>query len=245
MSEFEGKVVLVTGGTRGIGWACVELFSNRGAKVALCGRNIDTATAAAEDIGGDTRAFQADMADPDAPGALVAAVEEAFGPVSILVNNAGLSRDGLLLRMKDEDWGQVIEANLSGVFRCCRAVARGMMKQRWGRIINISSVIGLVGQAGQANYAASKAGLLGLTKSLAQEFASRNITANAIAPGLIDTDMTAVIQGDNREALLARIPLGRPGRPDEVASLVGYLASESAGYITGATITIDGGLTMH
>lgn len=245
MSEFEGKVALVTGGTRGIGRACAELFSNRGAKVALCGRNIDTATAAAEDIGGDTRAFQADMADPEAPGALVAAVEEAFGPVSILVNNAGLSHDGLLLRMKDGDWDQVIEANLSGVFRCCRAVARGMMKQRWGRIINISSVIALVGQAGQANYAASKAGLLGLTKSLAQEFASRNITANAIAPGLIDTDMTAVIQGGNRDTLLARIPLGRPGRPDEVASLVGYLASDSAGYITGATITIDGGLTMH
>ncbi|MFO7974150.1 MAG: 3-oxoacyl-[acyl-carrier-protein] reductase [Candidatus Hydrogenedentota bacterium] len=245
MSEFEGKVVLVTGGTRGIGRACVELFSNRGAKVALCGRNIDTATAAAEDIGGDTRAFQTDMAEPEAPGALVSAVKETFGPVSILVNNAGLSRDILLLRMKDDDWAQVMDANLTGVFRCCRAVARGMMKQRWGRIVNISSVIGLVGQAGQANYAASKAGLLGLTKSLARELASRNITANAVAPGLIDTDMTAVIEGENRESVLGRIPLGRPGTPEEVAGLVGFLASEAAGYITGATITIDGGLTMH
>jgi len=245
MSEFEGKVVLVSGGTRGIGRACAEYFSNRGAKVALCGRTIDTATAAAEDIGGDTRAFQADMGDPEAPAALVSAVEQAIGPVAILVNNAGLARDTLLMRMKDDDWAQVIDANLTGVFRCCRAVVRGMMKQRWGRIINISSVIGLAGQAGQANYAASKAGLLGLTKSLARELGSRNITVNAVAPGLIDTEMTAVIQGEQREAVLARIPLGRAGTPQEVAGLVGYLASDAAAYITGATITIDGGLIMH
>jgi 3-oxoacyl-[acyl-carrier protein] reductase len=245
MSEFDGKVVLVTGGTRGIGRACVEHFSNQGAKVALCGRNLDTAMAAAEDIGGDTKAFQADLGDPEAPAKLVAAVEEALGPVSILVNNAGLTRDTLLMRMKDDDWAQVIDANLTGAFRCCRATVRGMMKQRWGRIINISSVLGLVGQAGQANYAASKAGLLGLTKSLAQELASRNITVNVVAPGLIDTEMTAGIQGDQREALLSRIPLGRAGTPEEVAGLVGYLASETAAYITGATITIDGGLVMH
>lgn len=245
MNEFEGKVVLVTGGTRGIGRACAEHFSNRGAKVALCGRNLDTATAAAEDIGGDTRGFQADMGDPEAPAALVAAVEETFGPVAILVNNAGVTRDTLVLRMKDEDWAHVIDANLTGVFRCCRAAVRGMMKQRWGRIINVASIMGLIGQAGQANYVASKAGLIGLTKSLAQEFASRNITANAIAPGLIDTEMTAVIQGPQRDAVLERIPLGRAGTPEEVAGLAGYLASEAAAYVTGSTFVIDGGLTMH
>ncbi|HPX42153.1 MAG TPA: 3-oxoacyl-[acyl-carrier-protein] reductase [Candidatus Hydrogenedentes bacterium] len=245
MTAFDGKVVLITGGTRGIGRACAAYFASRGAQVAICGRSLETATAAANELGHGTRAFQADMADPDAPAALIASVEDAFGPVAILVNNAGLARDTLLMRMKDDDWAQVIDTDLTGVFRCCRAVVRGMMKQRWGRIINISSVIGIVGQAGQANYAAAKAGLLGLTRSLARELGSRNITVNAVAPGLIETDMTAVIQGEMREAMLARIPLGRAGHPEEIAGLVGYLASESAAYITGATIAIDGGLTMH
>lgn len=245
MNEFGGKVVLVTGGTRGIGRACAVHFATRGAQVAICGRTLDTATAAANEIGHGTRAFQADMADPEAPAALVSAVEEAFGPVAVLVNNAGLTRDTLLLRMKDDDWTQVIDADLTGVFRCCRAVVRGMMKQRWGRIINISSVIGILGQPGQANYAAAKAGLLGLTRSLARELGSRSITVNAVAPGFIETDMTAAIQADMREAMLARIPLGRVGSPEDVAGLVGYLVSEAAGYITGATIAIDGGLTMH
>jgi len=245
MTAFDGKVVLITGGTRGIGRACAAYFAGRGAQVAICGRSLETATAAANELGHGTRAFQADMADPDAPAALIASVEDAFGPVAILVNNAGLARDTLLMRMKDDDWAQVIDTDLTGVFRCCRAVVRGMMKQRWGRIINISSVIGIVGQAGQANYAAAKAGLLGLTRSLARELGSRNITVNAVAPGLIETDMTAVIHGEMREAMLARIPLGRAGHPEEIAGLVGYLASESAAYITGATIAIDGGLTMH
>ena len=245
MTAFDGKVVLITGGTRGIGRACAAYFAGRGAQVAICGRSLETATAAANELGHGTRAFQADMADPDAPAALIASVEDAFGPVAILVNNAGLARDTLLMRMKDDDWAQVIDTDLTGVFRCCRAVVRGMMKQRWGRIINISSVIGIVGQAGQANYAAAKAGLLGLTRSLARELGSRNITVNAVAPGLIETDMTAVIQGEMREAMLARIPLGRAGHPEEIAGLVGYLASESAAYITGATTAIDGGLTMH
>ena len=245
MTAFDGKVVLITGGTRGSGRACAAYFAGRGAQVAICGRSLETATAAANELGHGTRAFQADMADPDAPAALIASVEDAFGPVAILVNNAGLARDTLLMRMKDDDWAQVIDTDLTGVFRCCRAVVRGMMKQRWGRIINISSVIGIVGQAGQANYAAAKAGLLGLTRSLARELGSRNITVNAVAPGLIETDMTAVIQGEMREAMLARIPLGRAGHPEEIAGLVGYLASESAAYITGATIAIDGGLTMH
>ena len=245
MTAFDGKVALITGGTRGIGRACAAYFAGRGAQVAICGRSLETATAAANELGHGTRAFQADMADPDAPAALIASVEDAFGPVAILVNNAGLARDTLLMRMKDDDWAQVIDTDLTGVFRCCRAVVRGMMKQRWGRIINISSVTGIVGQAGQANYAAAKAGLLGLTRSLARELGSRNITVNAVAPGLIETDMTAVIQGEMREAMLARIPLGRAGHPEEIAGLVGYLASESAAYITGATIAIDGGLTMH
>ncbi len=245
MTGFDGKVVLVTGGSRGIGRACAAHFANGGAQVAICGRSLDTATAAANEIGHGTRAFQADLAEPEAPAALISAVEEAFGPIAILVNNAGLARDTLLMRMKDDDWAQVIDTDLTGVFRCCRAVVRGMMKQRWGRIINISSVIGILGQAGQANYAAAKAGLLGLTRSLARELGSRNITVNAVAPGLIETDMTAVIQGEMREAMLARIPLGRAGHPEEVAGLVAYLASEAAAYITGATIAIDGGLTMH
>jgi 3-oxoacyl-[acyl-carrier protein] reductase len=171
-------------------------------------------------------------------------VEEAFGSVYVLVNNAGITRDGLSMRMKDEEWRAVLDANLSGAFYCCRAVSRGMLKQKAGRIVTISSIVGLHGQAGQANYAAAKAGLVGLTKSLAQELASRNVTANVVAPGYIETDMTAGLNDTQRGAILERVPMRRAGSPDEVAQAVMFLASEAASYITGHTLVVDGGLAM-
>jgi 3-oxoacyl-[acyl-carrier protein] reductase len=244
VSEFEGKVVLVTGGTRGIGKACAAAFAAEGAKVAICGRNAETAAAAANEIGHGTRGYGADMADPAAVDALVKAVAADLGPVGILVNNAGVVRDGLLMRMKNDDWDTVIAADLSGPFYCCRAVARDMVKGRWGRIINISSVIGLHGQAGQANYAAAKAGLIGFTKALAQELGSRNVTVNAVAPGYITTDMTSSIPEEARKVIIQRTPLGREGTPEEIASVVKFLAGDGASYITGAVIQVDGGLGM-
>ncbi|MBN2309429.1 MAG: 3-oxoacyl-[acyl-carrier-protein] reductase [Candidatus Hydrogenedentes bacterium] len=248
MKAFDGKVVLITGGTRGIGRACAERFASEGARVALCGRSADTAAAAAEAIaaatGADVRGVEADIADPDAVKALIDTVTAAFGKIDVLVNNAGITRDGLILRMKDDDWGAVIDADLTGVFYCCRAVARGMLKQRSGRIINVSSVIGLHGQAGQCNYASAKAGLVGLTKSLAGELASRAITANVVAPGYIETDMTAVLADATRAAIIERVPLGRPGAAEDVANAIRFLASEEAAYITGAVIQVDGGLAM-
>lgn len=248
MSEFTDKVVLVTGGTRGIGRACATAFANAGAKVALCGRNAETAKTAAEAIAAETSAqvlgFEADIADRAAVDALIAATTEALGPITILVNNAGLTRDGLILRMKDDAWSDVLDANLSGPFYCCRAVARGMLKQRYGRIITISSIVGLRGQGGQSNYAAAKAGLIGLTKAIAQELATRNITANVIAPGYITTDMTAGLSDDLRAKLIERIPIGREGTPEEIAEAVKFLASDAARYITGHVLNVDGGLGM-
>jgi 3-oxoacyl-[acyl-carrier protein] reductase len=244
MGEFENTVVLVTGGTRGIGRACAALFAREGAKVALCGRSVETAAAAAEAIEGDARGYQADVADPAAVDALIKTVLRDLGPISVLVNNAGLTRDGLILRMKDDAWNDVLAANLTGAFYCCRAAARDMLKQRGGRIINIASIIGLRGQAGQANYAASKAGLIGFTKALARELAPRNITVNAVAPGYIKTDMTAGIAGAALEALLKEIPLQRAGTAEDVAYAVRFLAGEGASYITGAVLTVDGGLAM-
>lgn len=244
MSEFDGKVVLVTGGSRGIGKACAARFVQAGARVALCGRNGETARAAAQEVGGDTRGFQADVGDPADVDRLVKDITDAFGPVNVLVNNAGIVRDGLLMRMKNDAWDAVIATNLSGAFYCCRAVTRNMLRARWGRIINISSVIGLHGQAGQANYASAKAGLIGLSKSLAQELATRNITVNVVAPGYITTDMTAGLTEEQRDNILAMIPAKRQGTPEEVADSVCFLAGESAGYITGAVLSIDGGLGM-
>lgn len=248
MKAFEDKVVLITGGTRGIGYACAERFANEGAKIVLCGRSKDTAQAAAEEIAGKTGArtlgVQADVTDRTAVEAMVEKANEEFGTVHVLINNAGIVCDGLFARMKDSEWQDVLNTDLVGVFYCSRAVTRGMLKQRWGRIISVSSIVGLHGQAGQANYAAAKAGLVGLSKSLAQEFASRNITVNVVAPGYIATAMTANLPENVREAILKRVPLGRVGQAGEVAGLIRFLASEDASYITGSVIQIDGGLAM-
>ncbi len=238
------KVVLVTGGTRGIGRACAEAFAREGVKTALCGRTEAAAQEAAADIGGGAKGYEADITDPGAVNELFKQVARDLGPVNVLVNNAGITRDGLLIRMKDADWDAVLQTNLNGAFYCCRAAARDMLKQRGGRIINMSSIIGLRGQAGQANYAAAKAGLVGLTKSLAQEFASRNVTVNAVCPGYIETDMTEAMTDEMKEAALSRIPLGRVGTSEDVAAAVQFLASDAAGYITGAVLTVDGGLAM-
>ncbi len=248
MAEFDGKVVLVTGGTRGIGRACAKAFAAQGARVAICGRSAEAADAAAQAIagesGGEVRGFVADVGNPESVAALIRSIEEFLGPIDILVNNAGITRDGLLMRMKDEDWDAVIATNLSGAFYCCRAVARAMLKKRAGRIINLSSIIGLRGQAGQANYAAAKGGVIAFTKALAQELASRNVTVNAVAPGYIDTDMTGQLTDEQRTAVIDKVPLKRSGTADEVAAAVCFLASDAAGYITGSVLTIDGGLSM-
>ncbi|MBI5095774.1 MAG: 3-oxoacyl-[acyl-carrier-protein] reductase [Candidatus Hydrogenedentes bacterium] len=244
MSEFADKVVLVTGGTRGIGRACAEYFARMGAKVALCGRTAETAETAAAQIGHGAIGVQADIGAPSAVDAMIKTVTDTLGSISILVNNAGITRDGLLMRMKDTDWDSVIATNLSGTFYCCRAAVRGMIKQRYGRIINISSVIGLRGQAGQTNYAAAKAGLIGFTKSIAQELGARNITANVVAPGYIQTDMTAGLSEDVQKGILDRIPAGRLGIGEDIAGVVGFLASGAASYITGAVLPVDGGLAM-
>ncbi|NUQ11541.1 MAG: 3-oxoacyl-ACP reductase FabG, partial [Gemmatimonadaceae bacterium] len=202
------------------------------------------ADAVAAGIGGGAQGFACDIADVAQVNALVESVEKAFGSLDILVNNAGLTRDNILLRLKDDDWNAVIDANLRGAFATIRAATRGMMKRRWGRIINISSVVGLTGNKGQANYAASKAGLIGLTKSVAKEFASRNILANVIAPGFIETDMTAAMTPDARAAMAGQIPLERLGTAQDVANAVAFLASEQAAYITGQVLVVDGGLVM-
>lgn len=244
MSRFEDKVVLVTGGTRGIGRACAALFAREGAKVALCGRSSEMAALAATEIGHDARGYGCDIASPESVKELVASIERDLGPVCILVNNAGITQDGLLMRMKDEHLDSVLDTNLKGAFYTCRAVARGMLKARYGRIINISSIVGIRGQGGQSNYAAAKAGLIGLTKSYAQEVASRNITVNAVAPGYIETDMTAVLGEDAVGKILDHVPLKRAGTADEIAHAVAFLASDQAAYITGAVLTVDGGLAM-
>ena len=242
--DLSGRTALVTGGTRGIGLEIATTLSRAGAKVAIAGRDADRAMQAAASIGSGTQGFAADLGSPGDAQRLVDDAERALGSLDILVNNAGLMRDNVLVRLKDEDWDAVIDTNLRGAFAATRAAARGMMKRRWGRVINITSVVGIIGNKGQANYAASKAGLIGLTKSVAKELASRNVLANAVAPGFIDTDMTKALTPDAREQLSAQIPLGRLGTPADIAGLVAFLASEHASYITGHVFVVDGGMVM-
>jgi NAD(P)-dependent dehydrogenase (short-subunit alcohol dehydrogenase family) len=232
------RVALVTGGSRGIGLACARQLSAAGHQVAIGSRSKP------DEIDDDLLWVELDITDPDSVDAAFASVEEQLGPIHILVANAGITRDMLVLRMDDNDFGDVIDANLTGSFRVARRSLRAMMKARWGRIVFMSSVVGALGQAGQANYAASKAGLGGLGRSLAREFASRGITVNLVAPGPIETDMLAAVDHATVEAMAERVPVGRLGRPEDVAATVAFLASEAAGYITGATIPVDGGLGM-
>ena len=244
---FEGKVAVVTGGAKGIGRAVTRTLAAGGAKVVLSGRDESALNEACAEIraqGGEAVSATGDVAVEADANALCEKALQAFGKAEILVNNAGVTRDGLLLRMSDEDWDQVLDTNLKGAFHCIRAFARPMVKQRWGRIVNVSSVIGLIGNAGQANYAASKAGLLGLTKAVAKELASRHITVNAVAPGFIETAMTGALTEKVREGLMAQIPLGRLGSPEDVAHAVAFLCTEQAGYVTGQVLTVDGGMVM-
>ena len=242
--DLGGRVALVTGSTRGIGREIAATLAGCGARVAVVGRDAARATEAARAMGGDARGYAADVIDTAQIATLVEAVERDFGSLDILVNNAGLTKDNILLRLKDDDWDVVLAANLRGAFASTRAAARGMMKRRWGRIINIASIVGLTGNKGQSNYAASKAGLIGFTKSVAKEFASRNILANVIAPGFIETDMTASMSAEARTAMSAQIPLERLGTPKDVAGVAAFLASEHAAYITGQVFVVDGGMIM-
>jgi 3-oxoacyl-[acyl-carrier protein] reductase len=246
MSELDGTVAVVTGASRGIGLAIAGSLAEGGCSVACIARDESRARGAAESLpGGDGKAYACDVSDPVACVDLIAAVEADIGPVGLLVNNAGITRDNVLVRMRDDDWQSVLDTNLKGAFNTTRAVARGMMKRRSGRIVNIASVVGLTGNRGQANYAASKAGLVGFSKSVAQELASRGVLVNVVAPGFIETDMTSELPEAAREALFERIPLGRFGTPEDVAGVVRFLAGPAGSYMTGQVLVVDGGMVMH
>jgi 3-oxoacyl-[acyl-carrier protein] reductase len=237
----EGKVALVTGASRGIGRAIAVELQKQGAKVVGTATTEEGARAIAD---AGLIGKMLNVRDTAQTDALLGVIQKEIGEIAILVNNAGITRDNLALRMKDADWDEVMETNLKPVFRLSRAVMRGMMKARWGRIINITSVVGASGNPGQANYAAAKAGVVGMSKSLAQELGSRNITVNCVAPGFIDTDMTRALPDEQKKALLERIPLGRLGQPEDIAAAVAYLASPAAGYITGAVLHVNGGMYL-
>lgn len=248
MMKFEGKTAIVTGGSRGLGRAvCLELAAG-GANVAFCyagnGAAARETARAVEALGARVLAVRCDVADAAQVDELVNAALEAFGRIDILVNNAGITRDNLIMRMSEADFDAVVSTNLKGAFLCMKAVSRLMLKQRYGRIVNLSSVVGLRGNAGQVNYAASKAGVIGMTKSLARELASRGVTVNAVAPGFMETDMTAALPESARSAALASIPMNRLGAPEDVARAVGFLASDGAAYITGQVLAVDGGMAM-
>lgn len=251
MADFmsmEGRVAVVTGGRRGIGLAIVEMLTRRGAEVVMGDRTIDESTKVAEVVAEDcqcrVKALQVDVSNPRSVNTMIDATLKEFGRIDILINNAGVTRDTLIMRMTEEDWDMVLDINLKGAWNCCKAVVRPMMKQRFGRIINIASVSGLAGQAGQTNYSASKAGIVGLTKALAREVASRNITVNAVAPGFIPTALTVDLPQELKDSMMKLIPLGRWGEPNEVASAVTFLASDEAAYITGQVLSVDGGMMM-
>ncbi len=245
--NLNGKVAIVTGGARGIGKAICEKLAGAGAKLAIVDVMPEVAAATAAEFQGrgvDAEAFAANVAKPADVEAMVKQVVERFGTIDILVNNAGITRDNLMLRMKEEDWDAVIAVNLKGTFNCIKAVVRPMMKARSGKIVNIASVVGVMGNAGQANYSASKAGVIGLTKTAAKEFASRNINVNAVAPGYIQTEMTEKLSDEARQAFLTVIPLARPGTAEDVAGVVLFLCGEASDYVTGQVIHIDGGMVM-
>jgi 3-oxoacyl-[acyl-carrier protein] reductase len=247
MADLKGRTALVTGASQGIGRACALELAKAGATVALAARNEVKLAEVAREIeaaGGTAAAFALDVASDESIAAGARAILERFGKIEILVNNAGITRDGLVLRMKRPDWNDVLETNLTGAFLLTQALLAPMLKNRWGRIINVTSVVGRTGQAGQVNYAASKAGLIGMTRSLAREVASRNITVNAVAPGYIETPMTAVLDERQRAAMMAQIPLDRPGTDTDIANAVVFLASDAASYITGHVLDVNGGMFM-
>jgi 3-oxoacyl-[acyl-carrier protein] reductase len=247
MVGLTGRIALVTGASQGIGRACALELARAGATVALAARNegkLVEAVAQIEAAGGKAAAFTLDIASEDSIKACAKAVLDRFGKVEVLVNNAGITRDGLMLRMKRADWDDVLNTNLTGTFLLTQALLSAMLKNRWGRVVNVSSVVGRTGQAGQVNYAASKAGLIGFTRAMAREVASRGVTVNAVAPGYIETPMTSVLDEKQRTAMLAGIPLGRPGTDLEIAQSVAFLASDAAAYITGHVLDVNGGMFM-
>ncbi|WP_422023555.1 3-oxoacyl-[acyl-carrier-protein] reductase [Pyruvatibacter mobilis] len=244
MFDLTGKTALVTGATGGIGGAIAKALHAQGATVALSGTRENVLADVAGELGERTHVLPCNLSDLDAVDALPKQAEEAMGQLDILVNNAGITRDNIFMRMKDDEWDQVLAVNLTAAFRLSRGVMRGMMKRRWGRIIGITSVVGVMGNPGQANYAAAKAGMIGMTKSIAQEVASRNITVNCVAPGFIKTAMTDVLDDGQKETISTRIPAGRLGTSEEIAAATLYLASEEAAYVTGQTLHVNGGMAM-
>ncbi|APT57599.1 3-oxoacyl-[acyl-carrier-protein] reductase [Roseomonas gilardii] len=244
MFRLDGKAALVTGATGGIGAAIARALHAQGAEVALTGRRESELSALAEALGERVTVIPADLSDPEAPAALVEKVEAELGGLDILVNNAGLTRDGLALRMGDKDWSDVLEVDLTAPFRLARASLRGMMKRRAGRIVSIASIVGVTGNPGQANYAAAKAGLIGMSKSLAQEVATRGVTVNVVAPGFVKTAMTDALNEAQKGAIMGRIPMQKMGLPEDIAAAVAYLASDEAGWVTGQTLHVNGGMAM-